>query len=119
MTPQSGKAKGRKLQQFVAACLHDIDPTHVYYSRSMGDSGSDVYGGPLVKGVYVECRSLKAYQSLNAVVAEMRKGGTKWWYVAKVNKQPPIVVLPWDVFEALVRGKSITPTETTILHFLP
>ncbi len=65
MTTRSAKAKGRKLQQFVRDFLALIDPSSQYYSRTMGDTGSDVYGGALTYNRYIECRSLKTYESLN------------------------------------------------------
>jgi hypothetical protein len=102
MKAQSAKAKGRKLQQFVRDTLKRIDPASSYYSRAMGSQGSDVYGGKLVGDVYVECRNVANYESLNAIVAEMRKASRGWWYITKRPKQPPIVVLPWEEFEKLL-----------------
>ena len=115
MRPQSSKAKGRRLQQWVASRV--ADATGFEYgkdcpieSRPMGQSGPDVRLSADVRAVFpfsVECKNQERV-SLWEWVAQARKNryaDTSWLLVISKNRESPIVVLDADeFFRVVVRG---------------
>ena len=105
MTTKSSKAKGRRLQQFVAQSFLDMYPDGEFASVTMGLAGSDVVD-PYNKlpWAYTECRSRETTASLDVIVKEMNGKAPMrgWTYISKKNRQAPVVTMDWDTFVVLM-----------------
>lgn len=104
MTPQSAKAKGRKLQQYVRDKIistFDLKPDDVR-STSMGAGGEDIQLSSFARLRFpysVECKN-HARMSIYGLYeqAVQNSGGFTPLLVVKQNGDPPLVVLSLDDF---------------------
>lgn len=108
ITPASRKAKGRKLQNWVAKKLSEL--LNIPYGkdkdiqgREMGQSGTDVklYGKAAELFPFsIECKNQETW----AVPAWMKQAkeneneGTDWLIVCKKNGVKPIIILDAEIF---------------------
>lgn len=73
MRPQSAKAKGRKLQQFVRDALLALCPALTpddIRSTSMGASGEDILMSPAARGIFpysIECKNVEKLNIYSAL----------------------------------------------------
>jgi len=111
--PQSAKAKGRTLQQWVCQKISDV--TGIEWgkdkpieSRPMGQSGVDVRLEEDVLKVFpfsVEAKNCEKW-ALPTWIKQARqnqKEGTDWLLVIKKNRMEPIVVMDAEVFFRIVK----------------
>lgn len=106
MKPQSAKAKGRRLQQWVRDCIlkysPSLEPDDVK-STSMGASGEDVQLSPAARKQYpvsIECKSRASYafyKDYDQAVVNCPKGSEPI-LVAKANHRNPVVIVDADWF---------------------
>lgn len=108
MKPQSAKAKGRKLQQWVAdkvKILFGLGDRDVK-STSMGVSGADVQLSELAFLNFpyeVECKSyakIAVYKWWEQAIARQDQGEPL--LIIKQNRSNPLVIMSWDHFEKLL-----------------
>ena len=113
MTPASGKAKGRNLQQWVLTKIHEYFPSLEEgdaKSTSMGVNGEDVQLSPAARRLFpysVECKSrdsIAVYGWLTQAVTNAPKGVTPL-LVVKQNRSKPLVIIDAEVFFNLVGEK--------------
>lgn len=113
ITPASRKAKGRRLQNWMAKKVSEL--LNIPYGRDkdiqgreMGQSGTDIklYGKAAELFPFsVECK----YQENWSVPAWVRQAkeneneGTHWLLICKKNREEPIVVIDADVFFKLFK----------------
>lgn len=106
MKPQSAKAKGRKLQQWVRDTILHYNPSlesDDVTSRSMGAGGEDVLLSPAARKllpVSIECKSRASwafYKDLDQAVINSPKDTTPI-LVAKANHRYPVVIVDADWF---------------------
>ncbi len=108
MKPQSAKAKGRTLQQWVCKKIAELTgfehgKDKPIESRPMGQSGPDVRleSAVLVKFPFsVECKFQERW-SVPKWVEQAKANeakGTSWLLVCKQSRKPPVVILEADVF---------------------
>jgi len=108
LKPQSAKAKGRRLQQWVAGKISEITglpcgKDELIESREMGQSGTDVklYGVASemfpfsVESKYCEKWSMFAW--IKQAMTNKNKN-TDWLLVCKRNRMKPVVVMDAEVF---------------------
>lgn len=114
MRPQSAKAKGRRLQQRVAADIVaalGLEPDDVV-SRSSGANGTDVMLSPAARRVFpyaVECKCVEAlnvWASMQQACSNCPPESTPLLIVSR-NKTEPLAVLPWTAFLKLAALKAI------------
>lgn len=109
----SRKAKGRRLQQWVAKKISDITGFECgtdceIESRPMGQNGPDIRLEKKVLKVFpysVECKSQESW-SVHAWIEQARSNiypNTDWFLVMKKNQQKPYVLLEADVFFKLLQ----------------
>lgn len=116
MKTSSGKAKGRKLQQWVCKKIADIfdiiyDQSNdrcLIHSREMGQSGKDIIlrGEIYNKFKYdLECKNTEKLNIYKTI--EQAKNNTEpnrdWLIVHKKNHSDPIVIMDWNTFENLIK----------------
>ena len=105
MTPKSAKAKGRRLQTWVAANIglllgKKVGPDKEIASREMGQAGPDVrlVGEALHQFPYaVECKYQESW-SVHQWIKQARDNMDEsvhegWLIVAKRNRDDPIVIM--------------------------
>lgn len=105
MTPQSAKAKGRKLQQdtikIIRKYFYGLEEDDLR-STSMGAGGEDVQMSPKAKkliGLSIECKNQKAIAVYNWIdQAVSNAGAAEPVVVAKANKRKPIVIVDAEFF---------------------
>ena len=110
MKPQSAKAKGRKLQQWVRDLIleswTDLEEDDVR-STSMGAGGEDVQLSPAARRHFpysVECKSVEKLNVWGAYEqAAANSGKHEPLLVMKKNRKKPLVVLDAEAFMELVR----------------
>lgn len=125
MTPKSGKAKGRRLQNWTAATIgfwlsKRVGKDEEIASREMGQSGPDVrlVGDALERFPFaVECKACESWavhqwieQARQNVDARVHRG---WLIVAKRNHKAPVVMLDAELFFELWGERDATHTGTT------
>lgn len=110
MKTASGKAKGRKLQQWVVDKIHEYFPTLEdgdIKSTAMGQNGEDVQLSPEARKLFpfsVECKSYAAiavYGWLTQAISNCPRGSTPL-LVIKQNHSKPLVVIDAEEFFKLV-----------------
>ncbi len=113
MKPQSAKAKGRTLQQWVCQKVSEL--TGFTYgkdcpieSRPMGQSGVDVRLEEAVLKVFpvsIECKNQEKWSLLAWIeqAKQNRKEGTYWLLVVKKNRIKPIIVMDAEEFFELLK----------------
>jgi len=108
MKPQSAKAKGRTLQQWVCKKIAELTGLEhgkdkPIESRPMGQSGPDVRleSAALVKFPFsVECKFQERW-SVHKWIEQTKANeaeGTNWLLICKQSRKPPVVILEADVF---------------------
>lgn len=110
MKPQSAKAKGRKLQQWVRDLIleswSDLEGDDVR-STSMGAGGEDVQLSPAARRHFpysVECKSVEKLNVWGAYEqAAANAGKHEPLLVMKKNHKKPLVVLDAEAFMELVK----------------
>lgn len=115
MRPSSAKAKGRRLQQRVAAdivgaCGLEADDVT---SRSSGATGTDVLLSPAARRAFpyaVECKNVEAlnvWKSFEQAMANAAKEKLAPLLVACRNHTEPLAILRWADFLKLVGAESV------------
>ena len=110
MKPQSAKAKGRKLQQWVRDILLEafpsLEPDDVR-STSMGAGGEDVQLSPAARRLFpysVECKSVEKLNVWGAYEqAEANSGEHEPILIMKKNRKKPLVVMDAEAFVNLLK----------------
>ena len=110
MKPASGKAKGRKLQQWVVDYLHECFPSLEegdIKSTAMGQNGEDIQLSPAARKKIpysIECKSrdsIAIYGWLTQAKTNCPKGSEPI-LVVKQNHSKPLVVIDAEAFFSLV-----------------
>jgi hypothetical protein len=110
MKPQSAKAKGRKLQQWVRnkiTELFGLEPGDVE-SRSMGAGGEDVMLSPAARKKFpyqVECKSLASIAVYKYLKQATGHGKHTPLLIMRQNRSEPIVIMWAEDFFKLVEEK--------------
>lgn len=114
MRPQSAKAKGRRLQQYVVAkilewfpFLHPDDVT----SRSMGAGGTDVLLSKAAQAVFpfgTECKNVEAFNIWSALDQAEENAGERLdaLVVFKRNNTEVYCAMRFDVLLRLLRERN-------------
>lgn len=110
MKPQSAKAKGRKLQQYVR------DEILVYFpeleeddvkSTGMGQQGEDVQLSPkaraVLQGISIECKSLARIAAYRYYEQAKEHGKGRPVVVMKENNSKPLVLIDFSFFMELLQ----------------
>ena len=112
MRPQSAKAKGRRLQQWVRDILIealDIHPEDIE-SRSMGAGGEDLIMARAAREKFphsIECKNVERLNIWEAYEqAKANCGDYQPIVVIKKNQKDPLVVVDAEYFIKLFEGKS-------------
>jgi hypothetical protein len=112
MTPQSAKAKGRKLQQLVRdrllAAFPALEPGDVR-STSMGNGGEDIQLSPAARKLIpfgIECKArAKGLKLLYDWLDQAAEHGTGTpLLVVKQDRFTPLVVVELDAFLGVLSG---------------
>ena len=112
MKPQSAKAKGRKLQQWVRDQILQRFPmlsTDDVRSTSMGASGEDVQLSSAARSVFpfqVECKNRKAIAVFKDYEQAQTHGLVEPLVVLKQNNSKPLVLVDAEYFFNLVKRGS-------------
>ena len=111
MKPQSAKAKGRKLQQWVRDIILESFPSleaDDVRSTSMGAGGEDVQLSPAARRLMpysIECKSVEKLNVWAAYEqAEANSGEHEPLLVMKKNRKEPLVVLDAKAFINLIKS---------------
>ena len=107
-TVASRKAKGRRLQQEVAARIGEllnlpVGPDEMIATREMGQPGTDVRLVGPAKEMFpfsVECKNQESW-SLQQWIDQAKKNqekDTDWLLICKKNRLNPVVVMDMEVF---------------------
>lgn len=113
ITPQSAKAKGRRLQQWVRDKLYSTFPKLEdgdIRSTSMGAGGEDLLLSPAARRCFpysVECKSNKAfavYKIMDQATENCPKGAEPL-AILKADRQKPLAVIDAEYFFKLVSRK--------------
>jgi len=116
ITPQSAKAKGRKLQQYACEKISELTgyewgssgDDKPIESRPMGQSGTDVRMESQVRKLFpysVECKFQESW-SVPAWIEQAKTNkteGTNWLLIMKRSQKPPVVVMDADSFFTLLK----------------
>ena len=110
MNPQSAKAKGRKLQQWVRDLLLEnfpsLEPDDVR-STSMGCGGEDLQLSPAARklfGFSVECKNVERLNVYDAFEqASANSGDHEPLLIMKKNRKRPLVVMDAESFVKLIK----------------
>lgn len=108
LKPQSAKAKGRKLQQWVRDFILEtfkLEPDDVR-STSMGAPGEDVLLSPAARSVVpfqIECKS-KARSQVHTYYAQAQEHGEhEPLVIVKMDRSIPLAVLSAETFFNLLK----------------
>ena len=110
MKPQSAKAKGRNLQQWVRDLILEsfpaLEPDDVR-STSMGAGGEDLLLSPAARRLFpysVECKNVEKLNVWNAYQqAEANSGEHEPILIMKKNRKKPLVVIDAEAFVNLLK----------------
>lgn len=113
MKTSSAKAKGRRLQQWVANKISVLTglpcgKDELIESREMGQSGVDVKLIGIARKLFpfsVECKSQEIW-SVPAYIKQAKKNGipnTDWILFIKRNREDPVVCMDADAFFKLMK----------------
>lgn len=128
MTPQSAKAKGRKLQQFVRDMILEYFPKLAkedVRSTGMGQQGADIQFSKFAQdalGIAVECKSyerIHVYQWYWQAMDHAKESDLMPVVVIKQNNALPLAVVDLEDFMALLRDSrkaAILKTENELLR---
>lgn len=111
MTPKSGKAKGRRLQDWVVDRIRTLYQCHPDDCRPaiMGESGVDIKLSPAMQERFpyaLECKNterIAIWQALEQCETNAKKTGLRPLLVFSRNRSPTYAVVRFDEFMALVR----------------
>ena len=104
ITPQSAKAKGRRLQQKVAATMLRLAPSlhpDDVQSRSMGAGGEDIMLSKAARQVYpisIECKAkakFAGYSLMDQAKANCPKGSEPV-VVVQADRRSPLVLVDYE-----------------------
>ena len=113
ITPQSAKAKGRKLQQWVRDRLYSTFPSLEdgdIRSTSMGSNGEDLLFSPAARRLFpysVECKN-NARNAIYRVMAQATENcpkGSVPLAIVKADRQRPLAVVDAEHFFKLTKRK--------------
>lgn len=130
--PSSAKAKGRALQQWVAAAFSRVtgipwgpEDEKEIQSRPMAQRGVDV----ILRGraaellpLSIECKNGESFQLVSTVeqARANTKPGTDWIIVHKRKKfRNPIVMMDWKTFEGFLIDRIVRLTSSESERTLP
>lgn len=111
ITPQSAKAKGRRLQQWVRDRLYSTFPKLEdgdIRSTSMGAGGEDLLFSPAARRSFpysVECKNNKInaiYKVMDQAISNCPKGATPL-AIIKADQKKPLAVVDADHFFKLAK----------------
>jgi hypothetical protein len=118
ITVASAKGKGRNLQHWVCERISSItgipcgqDDDSLIKSREMGQHGTDVILRGEAQKAFpfsIECKNSEQLSIVDTIeqVKANKKEGTDWLIIHKRKAlSNPIVIIDWDTFERLVKGK--------------
>ena len=112
ITPQSAKAKGRRLQQWVVKQILAVFPKLEegdVLSRSMGANGTDVILSPAAQKLFkyaIECKSLAKVAIYTFYEqAASNAGKLEPLVIIKANGKRPLAIVDAQHFLELTRGK--------------
>lgn len=105
---QAGKAKGRRLQQWVCEKLSKMlclpwGPDEMIASREMGQAGCDVRLIGVAKKLFpfaVECKNQEKW-AIHQWIKQAKENSSedmKWLLIAKRNHMDPVVILDAEDF---------------------
>lgn len=113
ITPQSAKAKGRNLQNWVAQKISEIlnlpwGKDEMIASREASQSGTDIRLVGEAKERFpfsVECKWQEAWHIHSWIkqAQDNQEEGTDWLVIAKRNRMNPVVIMDADRFFDLLR----------------
>lgn len=109
MTPQSAKAKGRKLQQWVVDKLLTTNPElskDDVRSTSMGAQGEDVQLSPAARKMFpyqVECKNKATFSVYKDYEQGCTHGNHQPLLVIKADRKRPLVLVDAEYFFELTR----------------
>lgn len=112
MTPQSAKAKGRKLQQYVRDKILEYFPKFAkedVRSTGMGQQGADIQLSKFAQdalGIAVECKSyerIHVYQWYWQAVDHAKQNNLEPVVVVKQNNAKPLALMDLDYFMQLLK----------------
>lgn len=110
MTPQSSKAKGRRLQQWVrdhilALWLNVLQPDDVR-STGMGQSGEDIQLSPLARSKVpycIECKN-KARSQVHTYYEQAKEHGThEPLVIVKMDRKETLAIVEAEHFFSLLK----------------
>lgn len=118
MTPQSAKAKGRRLQQWVAQQISDLTGLECgadkpIESRPMGQHGVDIRLEKKALKLFpfsVECKFQEKW-SMDAFLIQAKTNiikNTAWLLVLKKSRQRPIIVIDAEIFFRILKNCNLT-----------
>ncbi len=112
MKPQSAKAKGRSLQQWVCQKISELTgfewgQDKPIESRAMGQSGCDIRLEEDVQKLVpfsIECKWQETWNIPSWIeqAKSNQKPDTNWLLVCKKSRQSPVVVMDAEVFFSLM-----------------
>ncbi len=112
MKPASAKAKGRKLQQWVADHIGritglSVGPDEDIESRPMGQAGVDIRLSPAAREAFpfsIECKNQKRFAMVEFLkqARDNQVKGTDWLLVCKLPRDRPTVTMDAEEFFAII-----------------
>ena len=109
MTPQSGKAKGRRLQQWLIKKVIDVLNIHPedIENRSMGAGGEDIIMSRAARSAFPFSVEAKNVEKLNVwkayEQAEANSGAYEPLLIMKKNHKHPVIVIDAEYFVGMCR----------------
>ena len=110
ISPQSAKAKGRRLQQHVRDAILEAYPSlesDDVRSTSMGAGGEDVQLSPAARKLFpysIECKNLAKIAVFNYYEQATGHGNYEPLVVIKQNRSRPLAVVDLEHFMELVKN---------------
>lgn len=110
ISPQSAKAKGRRLQQHVRDTILEAYPSlesDDVRSTSMGAGGEDVQLSPAARKLFpysIECKNLAKIAVFNYYEQAIGHGNYEPLVVIKQNRSRPLAVVDLEHFMELVKN---------------
>ena len=115
MKTASGKAKGRRLQQWVAQQISKLTGLKSgkdsdIVSREMGQSGTDVRLSEKAKILFpfsVECKNVEKLNVWKTIkqARDNQIENTDWLVIAKRNHERPIAIMDAERFFEILKGR--------------
>lgn len=112
MTPQSSKAKGRRLQNAVVKDLLNLFPElneDDVRSTSMGATGEDVQLSQAARKLFpyqVECKN-KARSQVHTYYSQAKSHGNhEPMVIVKMDRDVTLAVVSWEHLQKLIKGNN-------------